>query len=367
MGLTSLILSDKYARNRGHFFASFIGIISASVSAQESYKPYLVAEHFARSEAASIATIYNDLIGEFDSGERSYQFQWYEAGYQLDGWSWGVVIRKDYFFQYSEDTAELVGAIWNGDELEEGREYDIWFESQAFKTTGLRFAWQPEVHPNIDIELGLSALYAYYILDGSIEGIASALDSTDYDYSLSVDYAYLEDYLFERDIDSVFGYGLSADLDFEAKLNHHLSWHLRVRDLLGAIYWPDAPQTLATAFSDRVTVTDSGYAQWDPVVSGTETTEDLLQKLSPRINSELYGAYGKFQAGYGLQYWQEDLLTRAGAGYDFGGVQLFGWYWMEDSGIELTLSWPAVAVSIGVDHVDPDKIHSVYTGLKINY
>ncbi|WP_132701385.1 hypothetical protein [Reinekea marinisedimentorum] len=343
-------------------------IVAASTPAELNAEPYVSADYFIYSEPVSVSTALNELLGDFSAGERAYFYRWYEVGIVFDNrWGFGYVDRRDYSLRFSRDAAELVGTVVNGDELETGREYDITLESYGVDSEGMRFFVRPDLKPWLNMEVGLSLLKSYSLLDGSVSGTASAVASDEYEYSLAVDYYYTDDILFERSVEDVTGFGATLDIALSAQLNANWRWDVRVHDLLGALYWEDVPNTLAEAYSDRVTVTEAGYAEWDPAVSGVETNEDYVQWLERRINSELYCRYGRLRCGIGAQYWVDDLLTRAGIGYQFKKLNFFGWYWRESSAVELAVSWPVLSVSAGVDNINPEEVKAAFVAVMLNY
>lgn len=354
-------LIKRYARLCGLFF------LLALQSVDAEWKPYIVAEYFTHGESASIDTVKNDWEGPLSAGERHYESQWYEAGVHNGSIGVGAFIRSDLYIKYSEETAEFINSVVNGGDLSSSRTYEIDMEAYGMKSTGARFFIRPDLHENFNAEIGLSIMRANYLLAGTLSGYADAINDDSYSYALDVDYLYSEDELFEREVGSVIGYGLTVDVSTQMRLTPKLIWATQVRDLFGAIYWPEAPNTIAQANSNRVTISDAGYVEWDPLVSGLETNEDYLQSLIARVNSTLIYRPGSWQVGLGGQYWNGDLLMKLGAGRQFGNVELETWYWLDDNGFEISGHYRKLSVGLSSDGIWPDDIKTLRAFLNYNY
>src|SRR5690606_26892746 len=77
---------------------------------------------------------------------------------------------------------------------------------------------------------------------------------------------------------------------------HGWSLELDLHDLLGQIYWRDAPYTEATVASTRTYYDSEGYAHRDPMMRAKEGYRSFTQNLPVfyqiSLNKRIYGPLG---------------------------------------------------------------------------
>lgn len=348
----------------GHLFY-VLALLSSSGQALGNWRPYVQGEVFAYSEPNTLAVVAKGWQGEFLGGEQQYLYAWAEAGMRCESWGLGWVKRHDYSLKFSSDTAELVSQVQNNQSLEAGREYDIRLEAYALRAQGVRLFWLPDWHHDLSIEAGVSMLGVTEFLDGTLEGSATAIDSSTYQYSLWVDYSYSQDLLFERHVKQSYGVGLSFDL--AAQWSFAPNWRIDFlgRDLLGWVWWDKAPFTKAQALSDRSEVNENGFSEWDPAISGLESYRSIRVLLPPKLKSELYWQPSRLSLGVGGRYQFEDMTGRVGGGYKFGSLQLFSWYGIEHQAVELNIVWRKLQVAVISDNLQLDQAQRV--GLSFSF
>jgi hypothetical protein len=132
-----------------------------------------------------------------------------------------------------------------------------------------------------------SCLKGLKLTEGQFNGSAVATAENDYDVAADVNYYYSEDVLFERNVNAPNGRGYSLDFDLDWSFLSDYYLQLKVRDLIGKIYWTDAPNTTAVASNDIKEYDENGYVIYNPVLSGYETYRDFTQELTPQINLQL--------------------------------------------------------------------------------
>ncbi len=353
----------------GPLFISLALWTALPTAVRAELHPYGYSEIRARSEPISVWDTLNGWEGEHGGGEIQYLSSWFEAGLRGEAWGIGGLYRRDYALWFTPDAAELYGAIANDEQLPTGRQYQVELQAHAIIAKGLRLSWQHEWQSTLKTGFGLALLEADYMLDGSINGTATATGAKSYTYSAWADYAYTEDLLFERDLDEANrGYGVALDARVEWAFRPDWRLDLLARDLPGLIWWQELPYTQATAQSDRSRTDASGYRSWDPLVSGYEGNHGRYrQRLPPRLQGELYFSGWPPMLAAGVHHQFEDTLVKLGAGWQAEGWSLLGWYWLEDGAVELAARWQQWQLGLGVDSLDWQQARFVTLSLGYRY
>ncbi len=355
------------AHTGGHFFVALALGLSAS-SAHAEWHPYFISEAFARSEPISVMDAVHGWEGDHKTGERQYIWSRLETGVKGEHWGMGVQFRKDYALSFSKDASELFGAIQNDEDLDAGRTYDVNLEANIIETTGLRFTWQDLMLPTLKTEFGLTLLKADYMIDGSLNGTALATGDKSYTYSAWADYSYTEDVLFEREVDSVTGYGFALDAHVDWQFRPDWRLDLQAKDLPGWVWWKDLPYTRATAESAREHTEDDGFHSWDPMVSGIESNHSRYKQTLPfKGTGDIYYSGWDMTVAGGLSYQFSDLLPRIGTGWQKDGWSVMAWYWPKDNGLGVDLRWREWQVGLAMDDLVWDDAHFIAVNLSYRY
>ena len=343
----------------------FLTVLSATQNSHaDSVQPYFIVDSFSYSETVPIKDALEDWeSNDFESGERQWTWNWIELGVRYKRWGVGVVQRYDYDLRFSEDAAELYWRTSNKEPLPVGEEYNAHVEANAFHSTGLRFTFSDTVAEKVNYTLGVSYLYANYMVDGELNGNATVLNESDYDFEALVNYHYTEDHLFDRPVEKPKGNGFSIDAEFSYQFDSATHFDLQVRDLFAQIYWRDSPYTLGKATSDRKDYDENGYVTINPVLTGFEGTDSqYVQKLDPRWYAKLSHSFTESYGGI-LQYrYQYDhSLFGLGAMYSIGErSSISASYWPLNEAIELNFDYEKFRLSLTADHVEIDKLKTLW-------
>lgn len=260
----------------------FIFLAACAADARaDGWRPYAAMESFGHSEPVSIHDYINDWEGPLQSGSDAVTHNWLETGARNGAWSIGYVQRYDYEIKASRDAALLYHQIKNKQDLVPGTVYDLDLRAFHNRSQGLRLAREFR-HGNWRLEPGFSLLSGQALIDGAIHGVASAVDVKEYSFNAAVSYHYTEDALFDRQVDGPSGEGFALDLALGYRFSERWNLELSGRDLLGFLYWREAPVTDAIATSDTQEFDDDGYLQFRPTLTGREFNRDYHQRLHPR-------------------------------------------------------------------------------------
>ena len=343
------------------------GMLIARVACAGEAGAFAVVESYSYSEPVSIRSGLGDWDGQFYGGDRQWSHNWVEAGYHFGRWSISALYRRDIWLDTNNDTAELYYLATNKLPLEPGREYDLALSGYSFSGLGVRAAWISHASDRLTVSWGFSVLNADDLLDGQFTGTATALADNDYEYEAEVDYVYSKDVLFNRPVARPDGMGASLDVSASYKPMSGVTLSATVVDLLGAIWWQEAPFTRATAFSDRRGYDENGYIIVEPAISGVEGIhKHYTQRLLPRamlgIQAIVTPAW-QAQAEYRYQY--EQGLLGLGASRSIGTNKIGVLIWPSVRAVGLNVEWGRVGFSLALDDVNLDDARTLWLGLTV--
>lgn len=257
-------------------------VTASHVSAGE-YEPYTNIQSIFYSEPIAIQSILGTWAAPFKGGDKALTYNKAELGVRRGNWQFGFLERYDYQLEFSPETAELIYRIQNRLPLEVGREYELRIKAQHNYSRGLRLAYQHKFSSRIRAGIAASYLQGKALTDGALQGSAQVTAQKDYDFQFDVDYFYSRDVLFERDVTSPSGEGYSLDFNIDWQASKRFTAQLSVVDLIGKMFWDNAPFTIATATSDTKTFDADGYVQYQPAISGIESNKNFTQTLPRKI------------------------------------------------------------------------------------
>lgn len=276
--------------HRGRLFVLCVLLLGGLAHAAERPVAFFEVTSWTRSKALPLEGFYNNLNTSLNAGHTATTRTQARIGAQYGAFSLAYLRRYDVEATLSRDALELIYITSNKQPLPIGRRFDLkirpWLLSAQAVQAGWRFANDSD---DWSLEPRLSLLKSDDLIDGTLDGNATAIDDKTYEYAAEVDYVYRRDALLRREVDAPRGYGFSLDLagHWQASPQALLRWDLR--DLYGRVYWGDAPHTRATATSDTRSTDANGFTQFRPTLSGIENNIRHTQKLRPA--GELQGEY----------------------------------------------------------------------------
>ena len=177
---------------------------------------YVDTSLFAYSEAVTIKGAIDGWSGDFSGGQAAITHNWVETGVTYQQWKLGILKRYDYELEFSPDTADFVYRTENKLALEMGKTYHLDLKARHTYSEGVRLSHEFKTVKDLDLTLGLSYLRGLELTEGVLQGTATALSASDYDFEFGVDYFYSKDSLLDREVQAPSGDGYSVDL--------HLVW-----------------------------------------------------------------------------------------------------------------------------------------------
>lgn len=336
-------------------FISLLFLCSASPA--YAIETYLKVESYNYAEPTTINSFLNEFDGRFEGGTQAFAHEWLEVGARLGNWELGLLSRYDYDMSFSNDTAELYYLVTNGLPLEVGRQYHLDLSAKHYKTNGLRLGYGFSPAQSLDLKLGLAYLRGLKLMDGNIHGEATSVAENDYDFMFHTDYYYSEDPLFDRVAEAPNGWGYSIDLVADWQPTSRLGLHLQVRDLLGAIFWRDAPHTIADANSNNKIFDEDGYVIFTPTLKGIEEYRDFRQSLHAfgDVNVD-YQVTTKYALLYTGRFTTETFFSGVGAAYTTNSKQTLAMLvYPELKAFEIDYRGPFWKIRLASDAFTPNK------------
>jgi hypothetical protein len=313
---------------------------------------YFLTEVLAKSEPDAIMNAVDGWHGAYGSGRRQYAWSWGEAGVRGDHWGIGGLIRWDYDLRFNEEAAALYGAVQNKRNLPVGQNYNVAVQAHVIHAAGARASWRGDLIRDFKAEFGLSLLRSNYMMEGTLQGIATVTGPKSYTYSATADYAYTKDVLFDRAVSPQDGIGFSLDASFDWKLPPDWRVQAQVRDFPGAIWWKNLPYTQASATSDRSSTDGQGFTHWSPLVSGLESKHRTYrQNLPARGSMEVSYLGWEIVPTLGVNAQFGDWLPKVGLASARGSWSLGGWCWPTTRALGVEVGHGAWKVGISMDNL----------------
>lgn len=328
----------------------------SALYANDSLGVYFKLESFTYSETVPIdAALHEWETTDFESGDRQWSWNWLEMGVQWGHFSLGYLWREEYDLRFSPDTAELYWRTANQLDLAPNTDYEIDLRARHFQASGLRFAFRNHhafTVMALDYQLGFARFEAQDLIDGRLVGRGRTINNRDYDYVAELNYHYSEDRLFERQVEAPSGTGYAVDLALQAEYRQH-RLSVVATDLVGAIYWRDAPYTEGTLNSDNKRYDASGYVRVNPTLSGYEgVSDEFRQPLQTRITADYdYAVSDRLAVGLMLQQQYDQALLAPSVALLASHALKLG-YWPQTEMLQLQWRTPGWVISLGADGID---------------
>ena len=327
----------------------------------DDWQVYLRGDSLTWSESFSIEAMLSGLRGGFaQGGEFSITHNHIELGASkgtpIGDVEVGVFYRYDYLARYSP-SASIVGLnIANGIPFGVG-DYDLTLGVQHSQARGLRLGYKLEPLDSLDLTVGLSGFAAVDLLYGSTSGTGNISNAGELSAALDIDYSYSSDLVFDREVDKPSGIGAALDFGAEWRPHKRISFELDVRDLWSETVWDEAPRTVASLQSTRVTETPDGRLEVSPFFSGRHSYEEL--KLSYPIKSNVKASYqvsDKWRVHQDAFLVESHWLSETGVTRKFGpdieiGAKL---EWTQNA-VGISAAWKGVQLEVATNSLDLDR------------
>ncbi|NOX75456.1 MAG: hypothetical protein GXP17_02335 [Gammaproteobacteria bacterium] len=265
------------------FLLLLLLLASVTCVSAADYRSYTQIQSISYSQPIAIQSMVREWQPPFKGGSKAFTYNRAEVGMRWGNWQFGILERYDYLLEFSPQTAELFNLTESRLPLEAGREYELRIKARQQRSRGVRLGYRQKFSSKFSVEVAASYLQGKSLTDGSIRGSAQVTANNDYEFQFETDYFYSRDVLFERDVAPPKGSGYSTDILFDWRPGERFQAQLSIVDLLGKIFWENAPYTVATASSATKIYDENGYVRYAPAISGRESNRNFTQVLPRKI------------------------------------------------------------------------------------
>lgn len=328
-------------------------ILFTSVAAQaQALSVYADIEGWAFAEPVPVTAFADKWDAPLDRGSDGHALLHAESGIRIGDWRVGWALQRQYVVKASRGAAELYHLTRNSAEPPANQRYDVDLRANFYEARGLRLGRRlaktrfGEIALHVEPSLMLWEGIAFE--DGRLQGLATTDADARLAYAATIDHAYSEDVLLDRTVARPRGRGASLDLDLEYSVGAQWSGSLRTRNLLGRLWWDDAPYTRGTLSSDTQQTDDDGLIRFAPTLSGFEGNRSHRQRLPMFAETALRRHFGQHALGVQLVHTEIGRFHGLHWAYEHRGVRT-SVQWLPDArdAVNLGLAWRMLELSVG--------------------
>lgn len=294
----------------GSLLAAGPGWVPGPVSAEDPVWSLTVdADAFAEGRPIPVNGFFRGYSGKLGRGSDAVLRSRGEVSLSRGALSLGYLQRYDYEIRASRDAAVLYYRIANDLPVAQDAPYRVDIDAYSNRRDGFQLGYtfagsDWSLTPKIALYRGLD------LIDGRLEGVASADADEVFTYDATADYLYRKDVLFEREFRQPRGTGVGLDLIGQWSPLPRLDVDVALHDVAAWLWWQQAPGTRALATSATADRDEQGRLTVRPTLSGREFARDYAQRIHP-----------EFRLAVG---WALDARTRIEASGRFTEVKPFG-------------------------------------------
>lgn len=341
------------------FLGSMLALIGAANPAHAQLRPspgavYFHAEGWAYSEPVPIDAYVDDFRAPLQAGDDALAWLHAEAGVRYGAWRLGWAVQRQYVIEASRGAADLYHRDRNDLPAPPNARFEADLEASFYSVRGLRIGHTvPAFHLDaieVRMEPSLVLWEGSSFEDGTLKGVATSDADGEPSYVAALAHDYSEDRLLSRGVGRPRGRGASLALEARFALADRWSGELSAHNLLGRLWWQDAPYTTGELDSDTRQVDDSGAVSFDPTLRGFEGYRSHRQRMPLFATIELRRHLGAHRAALSLTH--TDIGSFPGFGWSrASGNWEYGVAWLPTArnGFQARLAWKALRVQLGSD------------------
>ncbi len=301
-----MVLLSLY-RSLGGLLALFIFAEGSGVAffnpisiGDSQYKAVSKLDYFIASDPISLYGMFHDWDGDYHpkSGMNvALQDMRLDLGVKVDPYYYvGYFYRYNVYIDAGKDFTDFFYLIKNHQNLDPERTYRLDLDIEGIEQSGvvlsLAYSLVDQVDMSLKFGIALSLSKGIDMQDGIIRGEAMIPNQKSYYASGDISSYYTHNYLYDLDVDPATGYGYGTDFALAyTNKEHHFDIALIINDLLSRVYWHDLPYSMVTIETDNRSYDEEEYVHYDPSISGRESTQSFVQKISPRYHVEVSHHY----------------------------------------------------------------------------
>jgi len=251
---------------------------------------------FVANDPVSIKGFFNDWEGDYAprSGNNIAMEEFrIDVGTTLyDKYYIGYFYTRNLSSSSNKDFVDFYHAIKNDKGFKTVQNYKIRLDIVGIEQHGILLSRNVPVCDTEEhtLTIGASAYvsYATDIQKGSLNGTSSiALDQT-YNASASTDYYYMNNLLYDLDVQKTYGlgYGLHLGLFYANKV-HDFDLQIIANDLAAKSHWRNLPFSHVDIETFNQEINANGYVEYNPTIRGLEVYRDYVQNIKPKYHIDI--------------------------------------------------------------------------------
>lgn len=318
---------------------------------------YVDAQGWAFSEPVPIDAFADDFHAPLQKGSDAYAWLSVETGVRSGPWRFGYVAQRQYVVEASRDAAVLHHLSQNDLASPPSRRYDARLDVNFYSAQGLRVGHRVSPMQIGEIEVALDPSIVLWrgddFEDGSLKGVGTSNEAGDLTYRATLRHAYTEDKLFSRRVRTPRGRGASLDLQAEVAMGKAWRAQIETRNLLGRMWWHNAPYTTGALDSDTRQIDGNGQVRFDPTLRGFEGYASHRQRLPLFAQITLVRRFESNQGELGLIHTEIGTFPMLGGSRQDNGWRYgFAWLPTARNAFQAHVAWSALRVQLGSDAQD---------------
>lgn len=293
----------------------------------------------------------DDWERPLSSGRDGLALMQVATGIAHGNWQFSWAFQRQYVVQPSRDAVRLYHAERNDTPLPTDTGYSLDLDLNFYEVRGLRIGRTFREIQAAGLSLSLTPIVGLWdgqgFEDGHLRGSATTDAAGELQYAARLSHHYTEDYFLERPVDAPQGIGASLDLQAHWEAGNW-SGEASFHNLLGRIWWQDAPRTTGQLSSATRQTQPDGSVEFAPTLTGVEDGSSHRQRMALFASGSAMRAFGAHRLGARLVH--TEIGTYAGLSADSRrGALRFGasWYPGLRDAVELKLSWPWIELAFG--------------------
>lgn len=258
-----------------------LGLIGCLLSgaAQARFQLYSQLENHTYSEPTSIHSFLHDFNGELTQGDHAFTLNQAELGVRYDQFSFSLIGRFDYLFEFSSDAARFYRDIENGNDSVTAPDYQLALKVNHLQASGFRLAYQWQPNSRLQLQVAASFLRGSGFYDGRLWGDAQWQNSDTYSVDADIHLHSDHDIILEYPMDEASGWGYALDMELHWRLGANWSLQLQAKDLLSRLYWQESLESELDIDSDVRRFDEDGNFHVRPFLQGRQVLVDYEQTL----------------------------------------------------------------------------------------
>lgn len=325
-------------------------------------------EYLSHTPSQPIQDFESNWSSPYREADSALQYVQFAVGLQFENWRIAYVYQEFGNLRYVPDSGKFYWLSENNLPLEINREYEVDIDAFYYRAQGLRISFLQAFNNNWLTKIGLELLQGNSLLAGSLKGQVTPLSDSDYDFNdINIDYYYSNDFLFEREVKTPTGNGLSVDWSLSWRQDRKTNMSVDIKNLYGLINWNDAPHTVARVSSDNKEYDANGYVIVHATLQGKHAFHDYRQQLPLIVKFKSFLQFGSQQSLL-FEYFYTDLVK----------ISSFGMVYFSDSSTQVEIVYKPNVRALGLninnkwlgfnfasDEIDISKSRFIAFGLQL--